>query len=412
MNPWTHEPSAIAKGYSDMSKLIPPYGGKLKPLLLKGKALKEALEKARTLPQIRMTTRERDDLIMMGIGAFSPLDGFMGKADWKGVCDEMKLANGIFWPIPITLSASKEGAKNLREGQEVALVVDETNGLMGSMVVEEKYNIDKIHECKQVFKTDDIKHPGVGKVMAQGEVNIGGPVKVFNESDYPQNYRKIYATPEETRKLFEERGWKSIAALQLRNPMHRSHEYLAKIALEICDGLFIHQLIGKLKDGDIPAEVRVKCVDVLVKNYFPKERVIQKGYPLEMRYAGPREALLHAIFRQNYGATHLIVGRDHAGVGNYYGPFEAQEIFDQIPSDALTIKPLKIDWTFYCYKCQAMASPKTCPHGKENHLILSGTLLRKMLTEGDNVPEEFSRPEVLAILKQYYSGFEKKAEIH
>jgi sulfate adenylyltransferase len=194
--------------------------------------------------------------------------------------------------------------------------------------------------------------------------------------------------------------------------MHRSHEYLAKIALEICDGLFIHQLIGKLKDGDIPAEVRVKCVDVLVKNYFPKERVIQKGYPLEMRYAGPREALLHAIFRQNYGATHLIVGRDHAGVGNYYGPFEAQEIFDQIPSDALTIKPLKIDWTFYCYKCQAMASPKTCPHGKENHLILSGTLLRKMLTEGDNVPEEFSRPEVLAILKQYYSGFEKKAEIH
>jgi len=402
LNPWTLEPSAIAKGYSDMSKLIPPYGGKLKPLLLKGKALKEALEKARTLPQIRMTTRERDDLIMMGIGAFSPLDGFMGKADWKGVCDEMKMANGIFWPIPITLSASKEVAKNLREGQEVALVDDETNGLMGSMVVEEKYIIGKIHECKQVFKTDDIKHPGVGKVMTQGEVNIGGPVKVFNESDYPQNYRKIYATPEETRKLFEERGWKSIAALQLRNPMHRSHEYLAKIALEICDGLFVHQLIGKLKDGDIPAEVRVKCVDVLVKNYFPKERVIQKGYPLEMRYAGPREALLHAIFRQNYGATHLIVGRDHAGVGNYYGPFDAQEIFDQIPSDALTIKPLKIDWTFYCYRCKGMASFKTCPHGNEDHLILSGTKLRKMLSEGEKPPEEFSRPEVLDILIEYY----------
>jgi len=402
LNPWTLEPSAIAKGYSDMSKLIPPYGGKLKPLLLKGKALKEALEKARTLPQIRMTTRERDDLIMMGIGAFSPLDGFMGKADWKGVCDEMKLANGIFWPIPITLSASKEVAKNLREGQEVALVDDETNGLMGSMVVEEKYIIGKIHECKQVFKTDDIKHPGVAKVMTQGEVNIGGPVKVFNESDYPQNYRKIYATPEETRKLFEERGWKSIAALQLRNPMHRSHEYLAKIALEICDGLFVHQLIGKLKDGDIPAEVRVKCVDVLVKNYFPKERVIQKGYPLEMRYAGPREALLHAIFRQNYGATHLIVGRDHAGVGNYYGPFDAQEIFDQIPSDALTIKPLKIDWTFYCYRCKGMASFKTCPHGNEDHLILSGTKLRKMLSEGEKPPEEFSRPEVLDILIEYY----------
>ncbi len=385
-----------------MGNLISPHGGELKPLLLKGKALKQAIQRAKTLTQIRMTTRERDDLIMMGIGAFSPLNGFMGKADWKGVCDEMKLAKGIFWPIPITLSASKEVAKNLREGQEVALVDDETNGLMGSMVVEEKYIIGKIHECKQVFKTDDIKHPGVGKVMAQGEVNIGGPVKVFNESDYPQNYRKIYATPEETRKLFEEQGWKSIAALQLRNPMHRSHEYLAKIALEICDGLFVHQLIGKLKDGDIPAEVRVKCVDVLVKNYFPKERVIQKGYPLEMRYAGPREALLHAIFRQNYGATHLIVGRDHAGVGNYYGPFEAQEIFDQIPSDALTIKPLKIDWTFYCYRCKGMASFKTCPHGNEDHLILSGTKLRKMLSEGEKPPEEFSRPEVLDILIEYY----------
>jgi sulfate adenylyltransferase len=192
--------------------------------------------------------------------------------------------------------------------------------------------------------------------------------------------------------------------------MHRSHEYIAKIALEICDGLFIHQLIGNLKEGDIPAWVRVKCVDVLVENYFPKEHVIQKGYPLEMRYAGPREALLHAIFRQNYGATHLIVGRDHAGVGNYYGPFEAQEIFDQIPSDALLIKPLKMDWTFYCYRCKGMASPKTCPHGKEEHLILSGTLLRKMLTEGKPVPEEFSRAEVLAILRDYYSGLQERLD--
>jgi sulfate adenylyltransferase len=412
LNPWALEPFAIVKSYSDMSKLISPYGGELKPLLLKGEALKEALHKAKTLQKIRMTTRERDDLIMMGIGAFSPLDGFMGKADWKGVCHEMKMANGIFWPIPITLSISKEEASRIKEGQEVALMNDENDELIGSMLIQEKYSIDKVYECRQVFKTDDTKHPGVAKVMVQGEVNLGGTIKVFSEGGYPQKYSEIYATPEETRRLFKERGWKTIAALQLRNPMHRSHEYLAKIALEICDGLFIHQLIGKLKEGDVPAEVRVKCVDVLVKNYFPKKRVIQRGYPLEMRYAGPREALLHAIFRQNYGATHLIVGRDHAGMGHYYGPFEAQEIFDQIPSDALTIKPLKIDWTFYCYKCQAMASPKTCPHGKENHLILSGTLLRKMLTEGDEAPEEFSRPEVLAILKKYYSGFEKKAEIH
>jgi sulfate adenylyltransferase len=303
---------------------------------------------------------------------------------------------------------TKEIAKGLKEGQEVALVDDENDELMGTMIVQEKYSIDKALECKQVFKTDDINHPGVAKVMAQGDVNLGGPVTVFSESDYPEKFKGLYATPEETRKLFEERGWKTIAALQLRNPMHRSHEYLAKIALEISDGLFIHQLIGNLKEGDIPAEIRVKCVDVLVENYFPKDRVIQKGYPLEMRYAGPREALLHAIFRQNYGATHLIVGRDHAGVGNYYAPFEAQEIFDQVPPDALAIKPLKIDLTFYCYRCKGMASPKTCPHEKEDHLTLSGTLLRKMLKEGVSVPEEFSRPEVLSILIDYYQRLEGK----
>jgi len=385
-----------------MSKLISPHGGKLKPLLFKGGELKEALKKAGSLPQIRITTRERDDLIMMGIGAFTPLEGFMGKADWKGVCDDMRMADGTFWPIPITLSVKKEIANHLKDGQEVALFDDENDELMGALLVQEQYSIDKIHECKEVFKTDDIKHPGVVKVMAQGEVNLGGPVKVFSEGDYPKKFRGIYAIPEETRKCFEERGWKTIAALQLRNPMHRSHEYLAKIALEICDGVFIHQLIGKLKEGDIPAKIRVKCVDVLIENYFPNDRVIQKGYPLEMRYAGPREALLHAIFRQNYGATHLIVGRDHAGVGNYYGPFEAQEIFDKIPSDALKIKSLNIDWTFYCYRCKGMASFKTCPHGNEDRLMLSGTKLRKMLSEGEKPPEEFSRPEVLDILIEYY----------
>jgi len=385
-----------------MSPLISPHGGRLKPLLLKGEGVKEVVERAKHLPRVRMTTRERDDLIMMGIGAFSPLEGFMGRSDWKEVCDDMRMADGTFWPIPITLSVTKEMAKGLKESQEIALIDDENDEFMGIMIVREKYSIDKVFECKKVFKTDDVKHPGVAKAMAQGEVNLAGPVKVLSEGEYPKKFKDLYATPEDTRKLFEEKGWKTIAALQLRNPMHRSHEYLAKIALEVSDGLFIHQLIGKLKEGDIPAEIRVKCVDVLVENYFPKDRVIQKGYPLEMRYAGPREALLHAVFRQNYGASHLIVGRDHAGVGDYYGPFEAQEIFDQIPSDALMIKPLKIDWTFYCYKCKGMTSYKTCPHPEEDHLLLSGTLLRNKLMEGDSIAEEFSRPEVLQILTDYY----------
>ncbi len=394
-----------------MSDLILPHGGRLKPLLLRNAALEEERSKARFLPRVRMTTRERDDVVMMGIGAFSPLEGFMGKGDWKGICNEMRMTNGIFWPIPITLSVPRSEASGLREGQEVALVDGETDEIMGTMAVHEKYAIDKTFECREVFKTDDIKHPGVAKVIAQGEVNLGGPVKVLSEGEYPSLYQGIYAGPEETRRLFEERGWKTVVALQLRNPMHRSHEYLAKIAMEVFDGVFIHQLIGKLKPGDIPAEVRVKCVDALVEHYFPKNRIIQKGYPLEMRYAGPREALLHALFRQNYGATHLIVGRDHAGVGDYYGPFESQKVFDQVPSDALRIRPLKIDWTFYCYQCGGMASSRTCPHGQGERLMLSGTKLRKMLSDGERVPPEFSRPEVLRILTDYYQNLEDEVEL-
>lgn len=394
-----------------MGQLVPPHGGALKPLLLQGQALKEEMARAAFFPKVLMTTRERDDLIMMGIGAFSPLRGFMGRAEWQGVCDDMRMTDGTFWPIPITLSTSKEVAHGLKEGQEVALVDQATGDLMGSMVVEEKCTIDKVHECKQVFKTDDIEHPGVAAVMAQAEVNLGGPVKVFSQGEYPKKFAGLYATPAECRAIFQEKGWQTVAALQLRNPMHRSHEYLAKVALEVSDGVFIHQLLGALKPGDIPAEVRVRCIDVLVEYYFPKDKVVQKGYPLEMRYAGPREALLHACFRQNYGASHLIVGRDHAGVGNYYGPFEAQEIFDHIPKGALFIQPLKIDWTFYCYKCEGMASMKTCPHGKDDRLILSGTMLRKMLSDGEEVPREFSRPEVSAILQRYYQGLEEKVEI-
>lgn len=392
--------------------LVKPHGSKeLLPLLLQGKEREEEKKKAETLKKIPMTSRETSDLIMLGIGAFTPLKGFMGHDDWKGVCADYKMANGLFWPIPITLSAAKDLADSIKIGEEVALVDTETNELMGTMKVSEKYTIDKEYECKQVFRTTDTEHPGVAKVMAQAEVNLAGEVKVLSESYYPETFKGIYQRPAEARKIFEEKRWSTVAALQLRNPMHRSHEYLAKIAIEVCDGVYIHQLVGKLKPGDIPAEVRVKAIDVLVEHYFVKDTVIQGGYPMEMRYAGPREALLHGVFRQNYGCSHLIVGRDHAGVGDYYGPFDAQKIFDEIPKDAMELKPLKIDWTFWCNKCVGMASMRTCPHGKEDRLLLSGTMLRKMLSEGAEVPANFSRPEVLKVLQEYYQNLDKKVEI-
>jgi sulfate adenylyltransferase len=282
---------------------------------------------------------------------------------------------------------------------------------MGSMTVREKYTIDRAHECKQVFRTTDPAHPGVANVMAQREVNLAGPVRVFSEGRFPADYPGLYMRPAETRKAFEERGWSTVAALQLRNPMHRSHEHLAKIAVEVCDGLLIQQILGKLKPGDIPAEVRVKAVDALVQHYFVKGTCLQAGVPLEMRYGGPREALLHAVFRQNFGCSHLIVGRDHAGVGEYYGPFDAQKIFDEIPAGSLELRPLKIDVTFYCGKCDGMATGRTCPHGKQDRVAVSGTMLRKTLSEGGEVPDHFSRPEVLAILKEYYATLEEKVEI-
>ena len=386
------------------SALINPHGSEeLQVLLLNGKEKEEALQKANGLTKVNISSRETGDLIMLGIGGFTPLTGFMGYEDWKGVCAEMKMSDGLFWPIPITLSVTKDKADSININDEITLVSDETNEIMATMKVTDKYRIDKSFECKNVFKTEDPEHPGVKMVMNQPEWNIAGPVKVLSESYFPKEFAGLYQRPEESRKIFKEKGWRTIAALQLRNPMHRSHEYLAKIALEVSDGLYIHQLVGKLKPGDIPADVRTKCINVLVENYFVKDSVVCGGYPLDMRYAGPREALLHGVFRQNFGCTHLIVGRDHAGVGNYYGPFDSQKIFYEIPEDALLLKPLPIDWTFWCFKCGGMASMKTCPHKREDRLFLSGTALRKALSEGGEVPAEFSRPEILAILREYYA---------
>jgi sulfate adenylyltransferase len=395
-----------------MSKLVNPHGGgELKPLLLSGQALADEKKRAQSLPKVKMASRETGDVIMMGIGGFTPITGFMTNADWRGVCDGMKMANGLFWPIPITLSTDRVTAQGIKEGQDVALVDGETNEIMATMKVTEKYGIDKAHECMMVYKTTDLEHPGVKMVMDQGEVNLAGPVKVLSTGTFKEEYGDQFLTPAETREMFKKNGWTTVAAFQTRNPMHRSHEYLAKIAIETCDGVLIHSLLGKLKSGDIPADVRSKAIGTLVEKYFVKNTVIQAGYPLDMRYAGPREALLHALFRQNYGCSHLIVGRDHAGVGEYYGPFDAQKIFDEIPKDALETKALKIDWTFWCYQCGGMASARTCPHGKDDRLLLSGTKLRKALSENADVPAEFSRPEVLEILRAYYATLTEKVEI-
>lgn len=393
--------------------LVNPHGKekKLKPLLLEGAALEAEKKKAAGLKKINISSRETGDLIMLGIGGFTPLTGFMTKADWKGVCAEFKMADGTFWPIPITVSCSKADADSIKDGEEIALFSEEFNEIMATMKVTERYAIDKAYECKEIYKTTDVEHPGVKMVMDQAEINLAGPVKVLSEGTFPTEYPAIYQRPAETRKAFEANGWSRVAAFQTRNPMHRSHEFLAKVAVEVCDGVYIHMLLGKLKPGDIPSDVRQKCIDVLVEKYFVKNTVLVGGYPLDMRYAGPREALLHALFRQNYGCSHLIVGRDHAGVGEYYGPFDAQKIFNEIPKDALETKPLNIDWTFYCDRCEGMASMKTCPHGKEDRIMLSGTKLRKMLSDGEEVTPKFSRIEVLNILREYYAGLTEKVEI-
>jgi sulfate adenylyltransferase len=380
--------------------LVRPHGGGgLRPLALSGEALAAEKARARTLPQLRISSRERGDLIMLGIGGFTPLDGFMSYADWEGVCDRYRTASATFWPIPITLSSRDK----FQAGRELALADPDTGEPLATLKVVETYGIDKKRECQAVFRTTDPAHPGVAMVMAQPEFNVAGPVTVLSDGGFTAKYGALFMTPAETRAEFERLGWSRVAAFQTRNPMQRAHEYLVKVAIEVCDGVLVHSLLGALKAGDIPAEVRTRAIAVLIEKYFRPGTVVQAGYPLDMRYAGPREALLHALFRQNYGCSHLVVGRDHAGVGKYYGPFDAHRIFDEVPPGSLETRPLKMDVTFWCYRCHGMASGRSCPHGAEDQLQVSGTQLRKWLEEGADVPAEFSRPEVLQILRSYYS---------
>jgi sulfate adenylyltransferase len=387
-----------------MSQLVPPHHSEqIKSLLLPETERTDELKRAETLPRVPLDSRAVSDVFMLAMGAYTPLDGFMRHDDWRGSCLDMKLADGAFWPIPITLPVDETIAGGIHVEEEVALVDADTGDILAVMEIHEKYAIDRELEAEHVYRTVDPKHPGVAKVLGQGAVNLAGRVMVLSEGRFPVQYPDLYIRPAESRAMFLERGWSEVAAFQTRNPMHRSHEHLVKIAVEVTDGVFIHQVLGKLKPGDIPAEVRTRAIQAMIDGYFRPGTVIQAGYPIEMRYAGPREALLHALIRQNYGCSHLIVGRDHAGVGDYYGPFDAQHIFDELWPGALHTRPLKIDVTFYCRKCYGMATAKTCPHDAAHRIQISGTEQRQMLSTGADIPPEFSRPEVVDILKQYYA---------
>ena len=340
------------------------------------------------------------DLELIGNGAFSPLTGFLGQDDYRSVVDEMHLANGTVWSIPITLAVTREVADGLPAQGEVALR-DDAGRIVGILELAEKYEYDGRHEAQQVFRTDEEAHPGVARIYSGGEVYLAGDVHVLNGPENPP-FAAYRREPAQTRAIFAERGWRRVVGFQTRNPIHRAHEYLTKVALEVVDGLMIHPLVGDTKSDDIPADVRMAAYETLLADYYPEDRTLLSVYPAAMRYGGPREAVFHAIARKNYGCTHFIVGRDHAGVGKYYGTYDAQAIFDEFGPDELGITPLFFEHTFWCHACEGMASLKTCPHGDDQHLVLSGTKVREMLSAGESPPPEFSRPEVAKILIDAY----------
>jgi sulfate adenylyltransferase len=351
--------------------------------------------------QLKLSERQTADFELIANGGFAPLTGFQGSEDWRRVCEEMRLATGEgadqYWPIPITLPTDLDCGP----GDSIELSSDEGKAL-GTLQVEEVFERDLDQEAEQVYLTTDKEHPGVAAIFDEGPRCVAGPIESAALPDHEDAFMRRYLTPEESRKAFAERGWKRVVAFQTRNPIHRAHEYITKAALEITDGLMIHPLIGKTKEGDIPAEVRMRCYEVLMEDYYPNDRVILNVFPSKMHYAGPREAILHAIARRNYGATHFIVGRDHAGVGDYYGTYDAQAIFDDVDIDQLGIQPLFFEHSFWCNRCEGMASGKTCPHDADDHVFLSGTKVREMLGNGELPPEEFSRPEVAQILIDSY----------
>ncbi len=388
---------------------IAPHGGTLIQRIASPQQREEFLSKADFLPRVPLDARAVSDLEMIAIGGFSPLTGFMEQADYHRVVNEMHLVNGLPWSIPVTLSVTEAIAEPLQIGSLVRLD-NPTGQFIGVLELTQKYTYDKRHEALMVYRTNEEKHPGVAVVYNQGNINLAGPIWLLQREADPR-FPTYQIDPAESRALFRDKGWKTIVGFQTRNPIHRAHEYIIKCAMEIVDGLFLHPLVGATKEDDIPADVRMRCYEIMLEHYFPHERVILAINPAAMRYAGPREAIFHALVRKNYGCTHFIVGRDHAGVGDYYGTYDAQHIFDEFSPGELGITPLKFEHAFYCLRTKQMATTKTSPSTREERVHLSGTKVREMLRRGETPPPEFSRPEVARELAQAMRITEPSYEI-
>jgi len=378
--------------------MIHPHGGRLVNRIASGEERDQLAREADALPTLQLNQRELADLEMIAIGAMSPLEGFMTEPDYRSVVDSMRLANGLVWSIPVVLSAKTDAHRSLKSGDRLALT-DDAGRTLAVMDVAGCYQADHDYEAQLVLRTTDEAHPGVQYLRSIRPCYIGGAIHMIRRLEH-KDFTRYRLDPKETRLLFTAKGWRRIVAFQTRNPIHRAHEYLQKCALEIVDGLLIHPLVGETKSDDIPADVRMQCYEELIERYYPKDRVVLSVFPAAMRYAGPREAIFHALVRKNYGCTHFIVGRDHAGVGNYYGTYDAHAIFGEFEPQEIAITPLFFDHAFFCRACGNMATTKTCPHGREDHVVLSGTRVREMLAKGELPPLEFTRPEVAKILSE------------